>query len=396
MRTLGKLGLLTGLYLAQGLPYGFFTQSIPVLLREQQVSLTKIGLTALLALPWALKFLWAPLVDRWPPALLGRRRGFILPVQALTIAVLLAAAVLEPSRDMGAILALVFVVNLLSATQDIAADGLAVETLTAGERGLGNGVQVAAYRVGMVIGGGALLVVYEHLGWDLAFAGMAALLALTTLPVALKREAPTPEPAAREPVWQGLVDFITRDGMGKWLLALVLYKCFDAAASAMLRPFLVDVGKTAGDVGVLVGIVGFVAGLAGALIGGALANPLGRRRALLVFGLLQGLAVLTYAVAAWWPTDAWLYVSVTFDHFAGGLATVALFTMMMDRARVSHAGTDYTVQASVVVLATGVSAALSGVLADAVGYVAHFGITGALTLVGTGVVVLALVREENA
>ena len=181
MRTAGKLGLLGTLYLTQGLPYGFFVQALPVMMRKQGVSLEDIGLASLLALPWALKFLWAPLVDGlgWPRV--GRRRSWILPLQGLSIITLALLAGVDPAAGLGLVLAGVFVVNLLSATQDIATDGLAVTILRPEERGLGNGLQVAGYRVGMIIGGGLLLVVHDRLGWPLVFMTMAGVLALASV-----------------------------------------------------------------------------------------------------------------------------------------------------------------------------------------------------------------------
>jgi MFS family permease len=138
-----RLGLLASLYVSQGLPFGFFTQALPVLLRKHGLSLAEIGLSSLLAVPWALKFVWAPLVDRYSVRRFGRRRSWIVPMQVMTIAVLLLTALHPPTTSFRWVLAAVLVVNLLSATQDIATDGLAVDMLEPHERGLANGIQVA-------------------------------------------------------------------------------------------------------------------------------------------------------------------------------------------------------------------------------------------------------------
>ena len=159
-----KFFLLGSLYLAQGLPYGFFTQALPVLLREQKLSLPLIGLAQLLMLPWALKFLWAPLVDSVDAPVRGRRRAVIIPLQLASIAVLAALALMATPDAMWALCARVLLVNVCAATQDIATDALAIETLAPEERGIGNGLQVGAYRVGMVIGGGAILWVFGRAG----------------------------------------------------------------------------------------------------------------------------------------------------------------------------------------------------------------------------------------
>jgi len=180
--TPGKLALLTSLYVSQGLPFGFFTQALPVLMRQQGLSLPAIGMTALLALPWALKFLWAPLIDRHGSSRFGRRRSWIIPLQFMAAAAMAGVSGINPSTELPLVLAAVLVANLLAATQDIATDALAIDMLNHEERGLGNGIQVAGYRVGMIVGGSLLLVQYERLGWSMTFLTMSGLLCLATTP----------------------------------------------------------------------------------------------------------------------------------------------------------------------------------------------------------------------
>ena len=184
-----KLLLLLSLYLSQGLPYGFFTQALPVLLRKQNISLEAIGLSSLLALPWALKFLWAPYVDRYSYRKLGHRRSWIVPLQiAAIIIVLIIGLKGRENQGINILLVGVFLTNLIAATQDIATDGLAVELLQSNERGFANGLQVAGYRLGMIIGGGVLLILHTYLGWSGIFYSMAAILLLATLPILLFKD----------------------------------------------------------------------------------------------------------------------------------------------------------------------------------------------------------------
>lgn len=378
-----KLGLLTALYLSQGLPFGFFTQALPAVMRQQGLSLAVIGGSTLLALPWALKFLWAPLVDRH-----GTRRAWILPLQLASVAVLLALAFADPSESLLWLMVGVLLTNLVAATQDIATDGLAVDLLRKHERGLGNGVQVAGYRVGMIVGGGALLVAFEHLGWAWTFACAAALLLLATVPVWTFREAPRPRthPAPSEPgVLDSLRRFTANPGRRRWLLVLAVYKAGDYLGTSMLRPFFIDRGLGLADLGLLLGTVGFCAGLLGALLGGAVVERLGRRRALLWFGTLQALSVASYALSVDPSAGPLrLYGPVIFEHLASGMATAALFTLMMDRCRPEHAATDYTLQASLVVLATLGAAALGGSTAQWLGYGPNFVLGGAVSLLAVG------------
>jgi MFS transporter, PAT family, beta-lactamase induction signal transducer AmpG len=371
-----KLGMLGALYFSQGLPFGFFNQGLPVILRSRGYSLKEIGLSSLLAAPWALKWLWAPFVDRTYSATVGRRRSWIVPLQLLTVVILAALALLGGVASMRVLMGAILLLNLLAATQDIATDGLAVELLAPTERGLANGLQVAGYRLGMIVGGGALLILHERLGDAGTFWTMAALTLVATLPVLRLRE---PSVAAEPSLRVELVHWLRRPGSLGILLLLVAYKFGDSFATSMLRPFLADSGLTLGDIGWLLGTVGFVAGLFGALVGGVLVNRVGRMRALLGFGSLQALTVFGYCYLASAELNRTvLYWLCGVEHFASGMATAALFTCMMDWCSEESSGSDYTVQASAVVIATGAAGAAAGFSADALGYVRHFGLATAL------------------
>jgi RhtX/FptX family siderophore transporter len=393
--TAARFTLLGALYFAQGLPFGFFVQALPVLLRKSGVSLSTIGFTSLLTLPWALKFLWAPVVDtRWWPRL-GRRRSWILAMQVAAVLVLTVIAATPGSDRLALLMIAMFVLNSIAATQDIATDGLAVELLPPAERGLANGLQVAGYRVGMIVGGGVLLGIYDQLGHHGLFAIMAGLTAVSTVPVLMMREPPTvpssstapatatatPAGAPREP------HFLQLPGAWRIIALVVVYKFGEASAQGMLRPFLVDRGLGLAQIAWIIGTVGFVAGMLGALVGGALVGVFGRLRALIAFGVGQVISVLGYAYLAFGsPTHRELYVWAGVEHFASGMATAALFTAMMDWSRPSSSGTDYTVQASAVVIATGIASTLAGASADTFGYGGHFLLTAALCVIAVIVV----------
>jgi PAT family beta-lactamase induction signal transducer AmpG len=430
-----NVALLSTLYFSQGLPFGFFTQALPVWMRQAGVDLAVIGLSSLLALPWGLKFLWAPVVDRFGGSALGRRRGWILPLQAASIVAIgvlaligdRALASMATKEQLVVALAVgMFVTNLIAATQDIATDGFAIDLLPPAERGLGNGVQVAAYRVGMVVGGGALLVVLGRLGWLAAFSTMSVLLVLASIPIFRHVERP-PAAAATgtttgsttldtmtEPVTlAAALQFLRRGGgtMLVWCCALGFYKFGDGFGSAMVRPFLVDRGVTTEQIGTLVGTAGSVAGMVGALLGGWFARH-GRLRALLVAGLVHAALMAGYALAVGNSLAGaeggalgidlgaeggigLVAVLLVAEHVTGGMATVALFTAMMDACDRRTGATDYTVQASVVVFASGIGSSLSGFVARAAGYGGHFVLAGVLCVVGT-MVMLPLYRRGIA
>src|SRR4051812_26558558 len=161
-----RYALLLSLYLVQGLPYGFQVTVLPLYLRAHGTSRTAIGFLGALALPWMFKALWAPLVDRFGWARLGRRKSWIVPLQLLLAAVAMAGAEAADRDELVPLLAVVLVMNLCAATQDIAVDGLAVDILERRELGFGNIMQVAGYKVGMLVSGGVLLALSDRIHWS--------------------------------------------------------------------------------------------------------------------------------------------------------------------------------------------------------------------------------------
>jgi predicted MFS family arabinose efflux permease len=379
-------GLLSALYFAQGLPSGLIAKALPPLLREHGVSLSTIGFTSALALPWALKFAWAPFIDRY-----GSRKRWLLVLNCLSMALMLLVA----SRDFAAwvdvlplLLTVLFCMNLVSATQDVATDGYAVSTLKPEWRGLGNSIQVVGYKIGMVIGSGALLWLSGRYGWRTSYAGLSLLLLVVIVPVAFMDEQPPARRAVTHSHWHGLRgysrlfrEFLVRPGIGWWLVTVGLYKFGDSLGSRMTGPLLTDSGYSLGDIGVITGSAGATAGILGAFIGGATLVRLGHAQALLGFGVLQALGLAGYLFVVFGPRDLYaLAAIVNFEQFADGLSTVALFTIMMDRCRRHSPGTDYSLQASLQVLVTGIAALCGGVYTEHFGYAAVFATAACFTL----------------
>ncbi|MBI4815781.1 MAG: MFS transporter [Deltaproteobacteria bacterium] len=374
MRSKPPLLLLASLYFAQGLPFGFFTQSVPALLRQSGASLATVGSASLLALPWALKFLWAPWVDQ--P---GSRLRRILWIQAATALILVGAAVARPG--LGSLAALALVLNILAATQDVLTDGFAVDTSGIEDRGRVNAIQVGAYRVGMVVGGGAILMFFGDRNLSFGFAAMAVMVAFSSLPSLISREAEV-GPSAPSSSAPSISDFLRVDSNRGWVLMVVVYKFGDAMATSMARPMVVDAGLSLPEVGRVVGTHGFTAGLCGALAAGEVIRRIGVTKALLWFGCAQTVSILGYSFISASPDRELLTLAIVAEHFAGGLATTALFTAMMGRCRATSSGTDYTIQASAVVIGTGVASALSGAIAQELGYCAFFQLAASISLLG--------------
>jgi MFS transporter, PAT family, beta-lactamase induction signal transducer AmpG len=316
-------------------------------------------------------------------------------MQLAGAALLTAIAIADAGDSIAVMLTATFVLSLVAATQDIATDGLAVELLDPDERGIANGLQVAAYRVGMVVGGGVLLGLRGTVGQRVVFAIMAALTALASVPVALAHEppiAPPPPPAAPT-----AKHFLRRPGALRLIAMIFIYKAGESFGSGMLAPFLVDQHLGESQIAWIRGTAGSAAGVAGAMLGGALVGWIGRRRSLVVFGIGQAVTVAGYAyLALVTPSTFELYAWCSIEPLASGAATAALFTCMMDWSERFSSGTDYTVQASTVVIAQIGFATLSGFSARAFGYAVHFELATAMCVVAVAVVYVLFPKSRTA
>lgn len=375
-----KLWLLTSLYLAQGLPFGFFTQALPVLMREAGMSLKLISATSLLFIPWALKFLWAPYVDR-----VGSRKQWLMVLQWSAVLGSLALSQIEIQDSFTALFIALFLFNVLAAAQDVVTDGLGVRLLGPEERGLGNGIQVGAYRIGMILGGGLLLWILAKTSWDVMFFGMAGILLLTCIPVLfLKEPAREASPSAtQKSTLLGWQRRLRVPGFWAFIGLIALYKFGDSMGASLGGPFLKDMGLSKEEIAVLKGTVASGVTLFGAAAGGWLAFRHGRRFTLLGCGLLQSASLVLYALAAAHIGGlGMIWGAVIAEHLFGGMATVALFTLMMDASDPDHASTDYTLLACAIVITQGLANFSGAVLADAVGYAPVFWLATLLSGIG--------------
>lgn len=389
-----RLLLLLTLYVCQGLPTGVFTQALPAILRSYHVPLTVIGLSGLLAMPWALKFLWAPFIEARFSARIGQRRSWILPMQLAAFLMLLLIAFFDPkslatTSGVAIFFVLMFLVNLFAATQDIATDGLAVRMLDFHERGLGNGVQVAGYRIGLIIGGGLLLYVIAVWNWQATFLLLALLLLLLTIPVLRFKEPAAIVHSAHQRLSyvEIFTSFFDRPGLKGWLIVLVTYKAGESLGSAMVKPMLVDMGLDLKQIGLMVSLVGSAAALLGALLGGWLTTLLGRYRAIIAFGVLQALGIAAYAALSWRHDQGLavdldlIYAINAFEHFVSGMAMTALLTAVMDLSRPQHAASDFTVQVSVLAIFGGSVYLAAGFVAESLGYTGYFLLSGFIAMI---------------
>jgi MFS transporter, PAT family, beta-lactamase induction signal transducer AmpG len=369
------------LYFAQGLPFGFFAIAVPVLLRRSGVSLALTGLSSLLATPWALKFLWAPLVDIYPRRGRFRRRLWIIGMQ-IAVALTLTALALSPlsKASLTPILIGFVCVSFLSATQDAATDALSLDLIPASARGLANAIQVGAYRLGMIAGGGGILYFFDALGFQNGFLLMAAMSIAFALPTLLVREKEVAKEPHDKTSWKRALSSFWSHARGLELVALLfVLKIGDALGASMMKPLLVDEGFSDREIAMMRGTAGGIAALVGAVIAVVWLRE-GRRRSAFVTAVsLQTVAIAAYIpLAMYHPGRQAFLVATIVEHVFGTIATAATFATMMDRCRPTHRATDYAIQSSIFVMTTGLGLALGGFLADRVGYPAHYSLAAVL------------------
>ena len=371
-----KILLLTALYVAQGLPYGFFTQALPVLLRDAGYSLKAISATSLLFLPWALKFLWAPLVDRFTLPLFGRRRGWMLVTQLCLVLALIGLGLTDPARSPWVVAGAAFLVTFLSASQDIVIDAYRREDLRDNELGLGSSLYVNGYRLGMLLAGSGGLILADHFSFAQVYLMMAATLlvgVVTTLSCrepALTRGTPR---TFREAVVEPFVEYFSRDHALALLLFILLYKLGDAMAAHMTTPFYLDVGFTKTEIGAVVKLFGFWATVAGGLVGGVVILRLGIVRALWGFGILQGLSTAAFVLLALAGPDLRVLTAViAFENLSSGLGTSAYVAFMATLTNRRFTATQYAQLSSLMGVPRVLAAAPTGWLAEQLGWATFF------------------------
>jgi PAT family beta-lactamase induction signal transducer AmpG len=371
-----------GLGFASGLPLYLTGPTLSAWLKDGGVDLTTIGLLSAVGLPYSLKFLWAPLLDRHRLPWLGRRRGWLLAAQAALVAAIAVMGLLSPERATALSLAAV-VVAALSATQDVAVDAYRTDLLPPEERAPGAATYVTGYRVAVLVSGGLALALSDRMSWSAVYLVMAALL-LPCLAITVRSPEPpelaTPPPSLADAV----VTPLRRLSAAPLVLVFAaLYKLGEHVTLAMTTPFLQDIGFTNTQVGGWYHVVGLAATIVGLLLGGGLAPRLETGRALLLFGVLQAATNFALVALAMVGPEPWLLAgAVILDNAAGGLATAAFVAYLMSLCDAAHSATEYAILTSVGSLAGRLVAAASGAAAAAVGWPIFFVLTAAIAVPG--------------
>ena len=369
-----RLGWIVILSVASGFPFGLFNDLVPVYLRANGASLSEIGLLSTLALPWALKFVWAPAVDR-----LGTRRRWIAGTQ-IGLAVSLVLLATGGASVGPTFFVLLLTLVALSATQDIAVDGYTIEIMDRSELGPANGTRVMGYRVGMIVAGGVLVAASGRLGWTAVFLAGATLFAMTAVLTSAMPEARR-EHDAQESWIEPLRELLSRPEILVAGLFVLTFKLGDLALTPMVKPFWVDSGYTVQQIGWVQTTLGVGASIVGALLGGEVIRRLGTFRALWVLGLVQALSNLTYwAAAVGGATVPLMYSAAIVEQFTAGLGTAAFLTFLMTLSSRKYAATQFALLTALYRVGGIGAAAVSGILTQRMGYASYFLLTFALAL----------------
>ena len=291
--------------LASGMPLYVLYQLVPVWLREGGVSLSEIGLFSLIGIPYTWKFMWAPLMDRWVPPFLGRRRGWMLVAQVALLLSIGVLGMLDPSRSTWVIAAVAAAIAFFSATQDVALDGYRREILpNDAELGMGNGIHVSAYRISSLVPGSLSLILADSLPWSSVFwitaAFMSVGIVLSLVVSEPKSELP-PAAGLREAIVEPFAEYLGRRGWNSLILVLCfmfLYKVGDNMATALSMPFYLELGFTKTQIGLVAKHAALWPAIVGGVFGGLIIVRVGINRALWLFGVLQMASILGFALLA--------------------------------------------------------------------------------------------------
>lgn len=384
-----RLALIAALYSTQNLTLGFFTYAFLTIAQARGVPLAMLGAASGVAMLLTLKFLWAPLVDRFGSRRLGHYRGWLLVTQSLLALGCATLALLDPARDFAALLGVFALIFVIAGTQDIAADAAATRLLRPEERGIGNGFQSAGSSLAQVVGGGVVLIVYQAAGWQAAAILLAAcsLVALPLIVLWRERDDELGVPAPRITL-RTIGQFFADRRVRWWALALVpAYSAGFTIAYNLVRPMLIAAGWDEAAIGLYVVIGGSVSGVVAGLLAGLFIARAGRRSSLLWLGGLQALATVGTLPIALGATAPWLVLAVVgLSNAAFAAAFAIIFTISMDLTRPESAGTDFTLFTTLTSVLMIICGGGGIALAGALGFVPVILVAGALSLLGLALV----------
>ena len=391
---------------SSGLPLALSGGTLQAWLTVENIDIKTIGLFSLVGLPYTLKFLWSPLMDRYVIPILGRRRGWIIATQLFLIGIILGMSITSVQNGLWMLAFLAFLLTFISASQDIAIDAYRTEVLHEPERGLGAAVSVTGYRVAMLVSGALALILSEYIGWRATYMIMALIMLVGIIATWLGPEPDNPgsPPTSMKEAVQGpFKEFFSRAGVWSLLGLIILYKMGDAFAGSLTTTFLIrGVNFSVGEVGAINKGMGLASTIIGALFGGVLMARLRLFKSLLIFGIFQAISNLSFMFLAIIGKNYPLMIfTIAFENLAGGMGTAAFVAFLMALCDNRFTATQFALLSALASLGRIFVGPVSGVLVDKLGWTTFFFATflfalpGLLLLFVMKQVVLGIEKESS-
>ena len=365
---------------ASGLPFNLSQMTLQAWMASLDMSLKTIGWLTWVGMPYLFKFLWAPLLDRFVPPFLGRRRGWIVLCQAAMALVIAALGLQAPNEAIYAVAALALLLSFLSASQDIVIDAYRTDTLRPPERGMGSTAVQLGWRLATLVSGAFALVLSKYIGWRDTYFLMAVLTAGTVL---LTLFAPEPERSVQPPrtlraaLIEPLSELMSRPGAVALLALVVLYKVGDAAALSLSTAFLIKgAGFSVAEVGAVAKTTSIGAILVGTTIGGLVYARLGLLRSLMIFGILQAATNLLYSWLALAGHDiVVMVIAVGFDNLAGAMGATVFGAFMMSLCDARFSAFQFAALSALSAFARSSIGPLAAYMVERIGWPSFFVVT---------------------
>ena len=398
----GKMLLMLVLGFASGMPLALTGSTLTAWLVTEGVDIQTIGLYSLVGLPYAFKFLWSPLMDRYVPPFLGRRRGWMMITQLALIVTICTMGFFNPGSKPVLIATIAVALSFFSASQDIVLDAYRTEYLKPEERGAGAGVWIMGYRIAILVSGAVALILSDYLSWKTVYIIMGLTMSIGCIATLLSPEPLKlnpgieriePPKSLNDAILLPFVEFFKRPGALEILLFIILYKLGDVAASQMTTPYILKyIGFSRTELGAIYKGFGMAATIAGTLVGGAIMTKWTMRMSLFIFGVLQGVSTLIFIILEFTGRQVWaLSLVIGVENFSGGMGTAAYTALLMGLCNRKFTATQYALLSSLMAVSRYITGAPTGYLVDAVGWVMFFVICTALALPG----LLLLVRYNS-
>jgi MFS family permease len=361
--------LLGSLYTTQFVGFAFFSVAIIAIWRKSGMPLEQLGLLSMLSLVWVIKFLWAPWVDRYIQKYNGNYKRFLLIVQSLLVCSIVFVSFFDVIEDKAIIIFSLILVGLLSATQDIATEGLAYKILKKSQRGFGGTLKTIGGILGYIVGAGIALSIYEKVGWSATILLLAFLSALTLLQLLFYKEHESQTAIKNEIIsWRLFYKFWHTKDKKIWLVFLILFPLGMSIANGLLIPLLVDIGWNLEKIGFIKGFVGSILGILSAIISGWFLKYYSRVNVLLVISFIEVIGFLFLLSLYGGNTNIVLNALAIGTLFVSyGASMPIISTLIMDHIENSP-NTEYALQFSIYMLFSIIASASGVSLSGVFGY----------------------------